>query len=344
MFKLNPLFKLRTEVTPGILALLQGTVLGTKGAKYKHLDTSKRIYEADNPLFLSVERAEKTLGNVTFCRRGEHWYIRYFAFQSNTQSSENKKRNQRKNSVLKQELNSFFQQVLKENEWQEPVKSFYAYIDPKNEKSKWMSESFGFQTIAQLATQSFSRVNPQKSNRLTQLSDWNEIAPIIRGFYGENKYYFETHCSKPPFFVLKNAESEIIACAKAVHVNWEIVRLPGKMGSFLTKTIPFIPFLRKLIRPKKHHFLVPEIVWTKNNDSDLLTELFESILADQKLNLILWWTDLENPLYQHVQSEVKWGLLNTLIGVSLVDVVQLKSATFHDINKQAVFVTANDMV
>jgi len=44
MFKLHPLFKLRTEVTPGIIALLQGTVLGTKGAKYKHLDTSKMVF------------------------------------------------------------------------------------------------------------------------------------------------------------------------------------------------------------------------------------------------------------------------------------------------------------
>lgn len=344
MFKLHPLFKLRTEVTPGIIALLQGTVLGTKGAKYKHLDTSKRIYEADNPLFLSVERREKTLGNATFCRRGEHWYIRYFAFQSSLQRAENGKSKQKKNSILKQELNSFFQQVLKGNGTQKPISSLYAYIDPKNDRSKWMSEDFGFKTISHVATQSFSRINPKKSNRLKICTDWNEIAPIIRAFYGDNQYYFETHCSKPPFYVLKNDEQEIIAITRVIVVNWKIERLPGRMGGFLTKAIPFIPFLRKLIRPNKHQFLAPEIAWAKRNDPKIFSELFESVLADNDLNLMLWWTDIKNPLYQQVKDKTNWGILHHLIGVSEVDVVQLKSDSHQAENQQAIFVSAHDMV
>ncbi len=344
MFKLSPIFKIRTEVTSGILALLNNTVLGTKGAKYKHLDTSSRILEADNPLFLSVERYDRTLGNVTFCRRGVHWYIRYFAFQSNFQGAEKESSHRRKNGLLKDELHSFFQQVLAGNTSYPPVKSLYAYIDPQNNKSKWMSENFGFQTIAQLATQSFSRLKPKKSNRLAVCLDWNVIAPIVREFYGENQYYFETHCSKPPFYMLQNSENEIIGCARAVFVNWEIVRLPGKMGGVLTKMIPYIPFLRKLLRPKKHQFLVPEIVWTKNNDAKILTELFESMLADQGVNLLLWWTDVKNPLYLQVKNHVQWGMLNKLIGVSPVDVVQLKSKSVEATNENPVFVTAYDMV
>ena len=344
MFKLSPLFKFRTEVTSGILDLLQETVLGTNGAKYKHLDTSTRIYEADSPLFLSVERHRKTLGNATFCRREAGWYVRYFAFQSSFQSAETKKSESKGNSLLKRELNSFFQQALKGNDEHPPVKSMYAYIEPKTDKSKVMRESFGVKTIAQLATQSFSRVNPKKSERLSKCSDWNEIAPIIRAFYGDHQYYFETHCSKPPFYILKNQAQEIIACARTVNVNWEIVRLPGNLGGFLTKAIPYVPFLRKLIRPKKHQFLVPEIVWAKNKDHKLLTELFEAILADQELNLILWWTDVKNPLYQQVKANVNWGLLNKIIGVTPVDVVQLKLENKLEENAKPVFVTAYDMV
>ncbi len=112
MYKLHPLFKIRTEVTTGILDLLNRTVLGTNGAKYKHLDTSNRIYEADNPLFLSIERHEKTLGNVTFCRRGKHWYIRYFAFHSLAQAGGVKKSEDKGNSFLKRELNQFFAQLF----------------------------------------------------------------------------------------------------------------------------------------------------------------------------------------------------------------------------------------
>lgn len=207
-----------------------------------------------------------------------------------------------------------------------------------------MSENFGFTKIAELATQSFSRVNPKKASNLSVLTDWNEIAHIVQAFYGKNHYYFETHCSKGPFYVLRNDENEIIAFCRAGNVNWEIVRMPGKLGGTLTKLIPFIPVLRKLIRPKKHEFLVPEIVWSKDNNPKLLSELFESTLADQQLNLILWWTDTQNPLYQKVKSSVKWGLLHKIIGVAPVDVVQLKSESFKDECSDPVFVTAFDMV
>lgn len=340
MYDISPFFKLREKHSQGIVDLLESTTLGTNGAKYKHLDTAVRINEADSPLFLTLERNDKVLGNVTFCRRTEHWYIRYFAFQSFLQGSDAKKNTKTGNSRLKKELSTFFQNVLSDGN----VKSMYAYIDPNNERSLWMSENFGFKKIAELATQSFSRTNPKLSSRFSKIDDWNEVSPIVREFYGNYNYYFEAHCSKPPFYVLRNQQNEIIAFSRIVNVNWEIIRMPGKLGGFLTKAIPSIPFLRKIIRPKKHEFLVPEIVWSKDNDPKLLSELFESMLADQQLNLILWWTDIRNPLYQNVKSKVKWGLLHKIIGVAPVDVVQLKSEAFIDENLEPVFVSAYDMV
>lgn len=341
MFNLSPLFILRESHTQGIVDLLEATTLGTNGAKYKHLDTAERIKEADAPLFLSMERNDKVLGNITFCQRGRNWYIRYFAFQSFLQGSDSKSKHPKGNSTLKHELGKFFDEALNLSD---SVDSMYAYIDPKNDRSKWMSENFGFHKMGELATQSFSRIYPKKSARLSKIDDWNEIASIVRAFYGNNHYYFETHCSKPPFYVLKNEINEIVALARTVTVHWEIVRMPGKMGGLLTKMIPYIPFLRKLIQPKNHTFLVPEIVWTKNNDAKLLIELFEGILADQGLNLILWWTDTRNPLYKNVQSNVKWGLLHKLIGVAPVDVVQLRSKSYNHRSKEPIFVTAYDMV
>ena len=341
MYDLSPLFKLRETHTQGIIDLLEATTLGTNGAKYKHLDTAERIKEADAPLFLSMERNDKVLGNITFCQRGRSWYIRYFAFQSFLQGSENRSISQKGNSGLKRELGQFFDEALNKID---SVDSMYAYIDPKNDRSKWMSENFGFEKIGQLATQSFSRVHPKKSAGLSKIEDWNELASIVRSFYGSNKYYFEAHCAKPPFYVLKNETNEVVAFARTVNVHWQIVRMPGKLGGVLTKAIPYIPFLRRLIRPKNHEFLVPEIVWAKNNDSKLVAELFEGMLVDQKLNLILWWTDTRNPLYKNVKSNIKWGLLHKLIGVAPVDVVQLRSKSYTIQNEEPIFVTAYDMV
>ena len=69
------MFQQRTYPTEAVIKLLESTTLGTNGAMYRHLDTRDRIKQADNPLFLSLERNEKVIGNITFCNRNDHWYI-----------------------------------------------------------------------------------------------------------------------------------------------------------------------------------------------------------------------------------------------------------------------------
>ncbi|MFN5785861.1 MAG: hypothetical protein ACK46O_10115 [Flavobacteriia bacterium] len=341
---LSPIFKIRKEATPGLLDLLTSTTLGTNGAKYKHLDTSQRIFQADDPIFLSMERNKKVIGNVTFCRRGEFWYVRYFAFSSFVQAGNVKKTQDKGQSFLKRELNQFFDEVFEGKHSENPVHSMYAYIDPKNDRSKWMSENFGFSVIAQLATQSYSRVSPKASKRLSIVQDWNEIRLLVEQNYGKHHYFLTTHAEKPPFYVIKDELGEIIACTRVTRVHWEIVRLPGKWGGFLTKMIPYIPLLNRLIKPKNHTFLVPEIVCAKDNDPKILDELFSGILHKEGLHLILWWIDSKDPLYVSLQHRVGWGLLNKIIGVAPVDVVERTAQKGSERNTAPVFVTAYDMV
>jgi len=318
--KLHPLFKLREQHTQGILDLLDSTVLGTNGAHYRHLDTVEKMEECDMSLHLSMERNEKVLGNVTFCRRNGDWYVRYFAFSASSQSM-GKLKSKSKSNFLKSELNTFFEACLTEGYDGREVKSFYAYIDPKNEKSLWMSETFGFKTIAEVATQTFSRVRPKSSPRLERLTDWTAVQELVEKQFGGYQYYFETQTKKPPFYVLRDDDGEILAMAKTSLAKWEIKRLPGKFGGVLTKMIPFILGLRKIIRPKNHTFIVPEAVFVKDNDPNHLTELFEGILATENQHLIIWWVDKKDELYSSVHSRLKWGLLHKIVGVSGVNVV-----------------------
>ena len=341
---LSSIFKIRKEATPALLELLNNTILGTNGAKYRHLDTASRILEADNPLFLSLERRDKVIGNATFCQRDKFWYIRYFAFHSFAQAGNKKKNTDKGNSFLKRELNQFFDEVFEGKYSDEPVESMYAYIDPRNDRSKWMSENFGFNVISQLATQSFSRFYPKNSPRVEVSSDWEEIKTIVEKQYGQDDYFFTTHAKKAPFYILKDEHGAIEAFARITKVNWEIVRLPGKFGGLLTKIIPFIPFLNKLIKPKNHIFLVPEIVFSRDNNPNLLEELFSSILAQEKCNLMLWWIDEKDPLYISIKEKINWGFFNKLIGVNPVDVVERRNPTSKAISKGPVFVTAFDMV
>ena len=220
----------------------------------------------------------------------------------------------------------------------------YAYIDPRNDRSKWMSENFGFTTIAHLSTQTFSRVYPKKSNRIVELTQWEDVKSTIEHHFSRYQYYFDSQCSKPPYYAIKDDNGELLAFARFTTVRWEIVRMPGKMGGLLTKFIPFIPFLNRIIQPKNHQFLVPEMVWCKNNDEQLLNELFEGVLALKNQHLILWWVDQNDPFYKSIQTKMKWGILHKIIGTSPVDVVQLKSKSNREENQSPVFVSAIDMV
>ena len=328
----------RESATPAIIELLESVTLGTNGAHYRHLDTRTRISEADEPLFLTIERNEKLLGNITFCRRDKNWYIRYFAFDNRFQSSGTKKSSG--NSLIKREIESFFQETLDQQE----VESFYAYIDPNNVKSLWISENFGFKTIGRIATQSFSRVKPKNSRRIEKLTDWNEVKDIVQTNFSDHHYYFEAQTSKPPFYVLKD-NNEIIAFAKVNSATWEIKRLPGKFGGVLTKIIPFIPRLNKIIRPKNHAFVIPEAVWVKNNNSNLLEELFEGILFQERLNLLLWWVHEKDVLYKTIQAKISWGILHKLIGVSVAHVVQRGNSDFNQSDSsQPIYTSGFDFI
>lgn len=342
---LSPFFNLRNEATPALLELLCKTTLGTNGAQYKHLDTTNRIAEADKPLFLSLERNNKVLGNITFCRRNDDWYIRYFAFSSLFQASSHETLKSKRSTLLKNELEHFFVDAFKgKYNDGKPIQSMYAYIDPKNSRSKWMSEQFGFNTIAQLVTQSYSRLYPKPSKRLRKINDWELFEPLVIKQFGQSSYFNIIHSKNPPFYVIYDDKNDVIAFSKINTVNWEIVRLPGKFGGILSQLIPLIPFLNKLIQPNLHTFLVPEIVYCKNNNAVLFDELFSGILAAEKRNVILWWTDENDPPYLAIKKHIKWGLLNTLIGVSKVDVVQRKHPANKESYTKPMFVSAWDLI
>lgn len=321
---------IREEASPELLALLEATTLGTNGACYRHLDTPSRILEIDDPLFLSLERNGKTLGNITFCRRGTNWYIRYFAFASFLQAGNNLKNQERKNSILKDSIEAFFREKLGKTDQSAPeATSFYAYIYTRNDRSRWMSENFGFRTVGQLATQSFSRARPKQSKRLARIEDPSCISSLLDEHFGNHQYFDKTNYQKLPCYSIQAKDGEILSFARISTARWEIQRLPGKNGKLLTRLIPYIPVLRKLIYPPAHTFLVPESVYVKGHDPKLLTELLEGILFEEKRTLMLWWTDFNEPLYKSVRMKMRWGIVDRITGVSPVDVVARSEKPLH---------------
>lgn len=312
---LNDLIHIANQPDEPILKLLDEVVLGTNGAHYKHLDTREKIVHVDNPIYFTLRRRENILSNITFCERGDHRYVRYFAFSPKFQSSGQKKGGSNRKSALYDLIDNYFDESLNH------VDYYYAYIDPNNEKSLWLSQRFGFTELIKLNTQTFSRTKPKRSERYQGGLNWEEVKTNVRSSFSNWTFYIEHYLKQGNFHVLRNSDTEIIAMMMTEKAEWQIDRLPGKFGGLLVKLLPFIPFVRKLIRAKKHSFLVPEAVWVKDNNPKLLTELFESVLVNEKENVMIWWMPKSDELYNWVKDHVNWGLLDRLIGVTDVSVM-----------------------
>jgi serine/threonine-protein kinase RIO1 len=58
-------FEQAEHIHPDLVALFEQTVLGTNGAKYKHLDVAQSVAHTDHPLSFSLLRRENLLANIT---------------------------------------------------------------------------------------------------------------------------------------------------------------------------------------------------------------------------------------------------------------------------------------
>lgn len=345
--KIEKPFSVRTIPTPETLKLLESVTLGSNGARYRHLDTRERITQLYKPVFLNLDRNNKTLANITLCRREVGWYLRYFAFDTSFQTGA-KNQGTTKSGFLKNQINSFFNEALNGHH-DNTTNLLYAYIDPKNTRSLIMSENFGFTTKAKIATQTFSRVKPKKQDNIRQIPNeqLGEVYAKVSEYYGNHQLYFTEHTfNKEPFYGYYSKDGSLLAFVKVHKAKWSIERLPGRSGKLLTNIIPFIPRLRSIIKPKRHIFSAVEALWVSKeyNQAEITEALFEGVLHKEQTNSLIWWVDSKSMNYLTLSQTVNWGLMHKLNGVSMVDLV-VREGTDSSLNKTSTFyVTAFDFI
>jgi hypothetical protein len=313
---MTPILFESEQSSEAIVKLLSETVLGCNGARYRHCDTVENIQKIDNPLFLTLQRKEMLLANVTFCRREGAWYVRHFVFRSKAMA---KKTKSKKQGFIRQQLNYYFQGKL----YNLNCTSFYAYIDPSNIRSKQIAESFGFEKIGTIYTQTFSRISSRNSTRVTQEIYNSEIENLIQTKYGQLPYFFDDQLRKGTFYTLRDDQNQLLALTNVHRTQWQWQRLPGKIGGILVKLLPLLPFFRRIFNPKAHHFIVFDTVISLSENVEELTELFSATLKQEKVNTAIWWIHENNKLHNKMSKVLSWGPLHTINGVHPVDLMAL---------------------
>ena len=328
------------KITPELIELLSNTELGTNGARYVHLDTKDRIKDADNPLSYSLIRNGRLIANVTLCVREIGYYLRYFAFSVSFQSkSKRKSSGKAKSTHLEQQISQVFDQLVKDR----PNHPLYAYIDPENDRSRLFSERFGFEQYAHIISRTYSRKNPKKDGNIVNIKSSDSILNTIRDDYGADEFYHEAHIKNGDYIGLNDNQGNLIAFAKFTKVHWRILSFPGRFGFFLVKVLPYIPILNKLINPKNHFFLVPDAVFTKNNAPKDIEKLFNGAMCIYNVNSLIWFIDPNKEIYKRHRKQIRWGILDKLLGEKKVAVVTRNQRKQY-CSKTPVFVSAFDLI
>lgn len=316
-----------------IKTLITNTILGSNGARYRHVNALEQLTKLDNPLYFSLMANEQCVGNITLCQRDHAFYLRYFTFHQRFQAGLNpEKRKKRKNSNLKEQIDVYFNSLT-----QNKRHSIYAYIEPDNLRSLNMASEFEFNPQANIAMFHFSRRFPRASVQFKILT-YNEAIPYIRNQFCNQTYYVENPNSGVYAGWFIDDELRIIA---RFHMGcWEIQSMKGSLGKGLIKAIPWIPYINKLITPACHKFLAFDSFFPLNPDIDAkdVNAFLAAALAHFHVNHMMHWVDESSPQSQYLES-VQWGLLHRIIGKSEIHLVVKGHA-----NSGPYFIDAMDML
>jgi len=101
--------------------------------------------------------------------------------------------------------------------------------------------------------------------------------------------------------------------------------------------------LNRLINPKNHFFLVPDVVLSKNNSPKDIESLFDGALHLFGVNSLMWFIDPNKDIYKGQSKKIKWGLLDKILGEKKVAIATRNHKTPYS-EKRPVFVNAFDLI
>lgn len=344
------LLKVKTEVDQKVIDLLSQNTIGIPGGMlYRHCGVKDKITFLKEPVVVSLERKSKLIGACLFCiRKTAHGhiplvYIRYFSFLESFRSPNRPGKAGRTNTMIKKEIETLFETGIIPEKFERPI--FCAYVDYNNLRSRLVCDRFDFQQIRSFSALVFSRMFPQRNDKIQQAPDKERIKSLLSDFYSGYSLFFLENFNAGKYYFIKDEMGYIVAGAQASAEHWEILNLPGFSGKLIT-LFQRIPFLRRLFS-KNYHFLSLDYVICREGCEKELSALFEGLL--QKFNLFSAVVCMDNNsgLYQSVRRKINWGIINKLKKEMCSHVVvrlpKGNSQEIQELREKPVFVSSFDV-
>ena len=309
--------KIYNNYTDQVKLLLENNPIGTPGVSmvYQHIRVEEKLKHIKKAFYVNLERNGNLIGTCCFCERHEedqiNYYIRYFAFQQSNRVKRNKGVNKLRSGVISSDI----EKVLEGSEFQNTGKKstiFYAYLDPSNERSRVICESFGFKPVRLFQSILISRFSPNKKLDISKVSneEKNDLLSKLHIFYKDYNFFnYENIFFEGNYYVYK-IDGEIVAGIQATEEKWYIHELPGISGSLMLRVLSRLPLLNRLIK-KDFSFLALEALFIKDGYEDKVEPMIESIMNLTRHHVALTIVDQESDLFR-LYSSVSKGFISKI--------------------------------
>jgi RimJ/RimL family protein N-acetyltransferase len=300
---------------------------GNDGAVYEHKNTEQHIRLLHRPTLMAINRRDRIQGTAVFCNTGvtvgtarfNCYYIRYFASSKEIRGK----------GVMKK-YGTKVMEAIRDDQKEKTV--FFACIEKGNKASYRTVESAGYQNIGVIKTNGFCRYFPKANKNIEQVkTKWarNEVLTLLKKQYEEYALaQFNSIFLHDDYFVIRE-NGKIVAGCQYHRVHWVINKMPGAIGKIVMNVVPVIPVLNKLFNPKRFEFLAFEGIYVEPGFEKLLTDLFEGLLAKEKLKSAMYWLHENCPVRKRILEKGKTGLIHSFIKNSDVYIM----AAFHNLNE-----------
>jgi L-amino acid N-acyltransferase YncA len=309
------------------IKFLDSIAWGNDGAVYEHKNTEAHIRLLYQPTLIALHENEKIQGTAVFCNTPvsvgdaeyNSYYNRYFAASKEI-----------KGKGIMKKYAAKIMEAIRDNEKEKTV--FFACVEKGNSASYKTVKNAGYNNMGVIKTNGFSRFFPKAIKNIEQVKTnaiRHEVMRLLKKQYEKHALVqFNSIFLNDDYFILRE-NGEIVAGCQFHRVHWVINNMPGFMGKIIMNVVPFIPLLNKLFNPKKFEFLAFEGLYIKPGYENRLTELFEGLLAKEKLKSAMYWMGESCPLRKRILENGKPGLLHSFIKNSDAFIM----ASFHDLNE-----------
>ncbi|MCB0666079.1 MAG: hypothetical protein KDC80_09670, partial [Saprospiraceae bacterium] len=148
-------------------------------------------------------------------------------------------------------------------------------------------------------------------------------------------------------FILRE-KGEIIAGCQVHPATWVVKNIPGKLGGFFLRFVPYLPFVRSVFNPNNFKFLTFEGFYVKEGRESDLVKLFESVLNYFSLKAGLIWLDKRDPLYQKLLKIGRHGLMSNFVDNASINILAIPDKaseyTLNYIQSKPIYISTFDFI